>query len=686
MLKTILKITELNAIAFKAKPINKNLLIASKAFWERKYKEKIILGIYDELNLLVTVLCKAINQLVLSAGLNIDLSREISATLEKLNQRCKNFDFKKHLAEIKKQLEIITYYFAEESSADKKAVALAVALLETNVCAEGCSLKLQQIACRINEHADLFNWLADFRLDILYRFFCQGMDKSVHSFNAILTYAQKIGLNVIDEEIAGNCVSDPHAPIFCPRAAQELSEFFASHYTVETITQYITDKLSPVISERLQEFYIEIPGFGFVIPNQINPAQLEKKLIGLPLQQAHKLLQPINEEETCYQIKSNVALKREVARCLCKESIFQKKEKSFQFNNESWVFTIIKGDSSGDYGFIANSQEELPLFAFEESKLYKYFTLEGFHSSKPFLRLGNNAVKHFYLKRADFSHCYLMNIDFTVLQTDFLATACTFAKAYFIRPKLTYKQFVDIYTHKKETNIHTDCIVEIKTPEQFLYILTTLLDLTTQKRTLFLAQHKDILTKNRTWYTEILQGIDKKKHELQKQLNGTQHKAERLNTLEFSLISTYCIHSIAVLGIITAGLFFSPCLYLGFQLLCANILILYLYRVALHGIENKQIHYHKQISQCKKEGKRFTDLESNLNTFKNEHLLFKKTEIKSEDSLSNQIASSLPKVHANPTSMSGYLFKIPTKSANETLEQDILVANENTPHLTYLTP
>lgn len=353
MLKTILTRTKLNEKAFSPKSI-KDALECCGEFWRKEYQEHDI-SHESELEYIFSILLNAIAQLMLTE----DSVRNIINTLQNFQINCNTPSFANHIEGIKKQLEIITFYFSSKSLSQQKT-SLALQLLDINVCAEGSFLKLQQIAYALSESSNIFIWLAEFRLSICYRYYYTGLSvQSIHNFATILNHAQNIGLNVLFEKdtITKDYIASDHYRVpFSAYEEEEFNAFFCRYYCVKGITQHITNLLEHELKTHLHEFQKEVPDFGWVISTQIPTYNIEKKLNGLPIKNFHKLVEPISEDnDSYYRIKPSCELKKEVAWHLSKIGVFKKKSKKIKLDKITWRFTIIEGDYFGEYGYIANT-------------------------------------------------------------------------------------------------------------------------------------------------------------------------------------------------------------------------------------------------------------------------------------------------------------------------------------------
>ena len=637
--------------AFQPKPQKDRLLICSRIFWISEYQKQVP---PNKLKQLFCFLLSTIENLEIELG----LKQKLTDTIKGLEESCQTDLFKPYIDETIKQLEVITYYLNSSNPPEKKQT-LALQLLEVNVCPEGSFLKLQQIVYTLHSQNNIFSWLADFRLAIIYQFFYTRSIKSVHKFNAILNYAQQAGLNIIDEDctIQNYLANDIHCIPLCERGKREFDDFFSKHYCFEAIIKSVTARLKNEIKICLFEFQIEHPMLGSVISSgQIPCYEIEKKLNDLPIHQLSRLIKSIDEEDMYFIIKSDPKLKREVVHYLIKEDVLKKQTKEIKIGDDDWKFTIIKGDILGKYGFISKKikpffKKIYPLTAFEEKKLYAYLPLESFNINKRFFRLGPNSFYYFYKKKVDFSNCYLIDIDFTKLGANFLFLPPYRLKdAFFIRPKLTYKQLICFYMLKLHTSLHNTYIVDIQRSKDFFKIIAKLSTLSPEDMESFLERHKNILLKNEL-HKAILEDLTEKKMELQQQLN------ENLSSLECNnnFISPKKIYiSICITNmIIVAGFVFYPILLLGLTLLTITLLLTYIGNLIEKKVEVKQITLETERVKLKKEQDIYIYLENKIIKFKNDQRAHQKKVFTEKNNRPNKTCYA----NAKPTSINNHLFK-----------------------------
>lgn len=679
MLKTSLNFPDLGENAFQPKLKKDELLTFSQDFWKKEYQKQ---GFSEQFKQLFDYLLRAIENLALEPT----LKQKLINTIENLEKNCQTDCFKKFISEIKKQLEVITYYLLSSTPNEIKQ-GLSLRLREVNVCPEGSFLKLQQIVYIINNQSNIFSWLADFRLEIMYRFFYTQIIKSVHTFNAIINYAQELGLNVIDDDKTTQdyLANAEYCFPLCQKGRQEFKEFFFKHYCVELIIQSVTQRLQTEIKTRVREFQQEIPTLGLVISGEIPSNTIEKKLNGLPIQELHRLIEPICDEEgTYFTIRSESELKKEVARHLAHIDILKKQTKKFKLYGRYYKFTIIKGDNLGDYGFISYKAKPfpetiLPLSAFEKKKLYVYVLPEIFNENKEFLRLGSNSFAYYYKKRVDFSHCYLTDIDFTQ-RLNCLPLPCGFKDAFFIRPKLTYKQFIYFY-HQNKLNYLYNYRVDIQSPNEFFKIIAEVFLLNSNDLEIFLEFHKIVLIK-KGLNEEILENLMLKKIGLQQHQKECDEKISRIGR-NMKFISKFILllgklpfYFFILSTVLFIGCFFFPTIGLGLVSLIAGLLIDILILNALllvaESMEDKKAFFQNQKAKLKKEQRVFINIENRISGFKKDQQIPQKESIKEEKKIKVK-SNNETTYYSNPTSISHYLINDSLLSSEKNSEIDYLM-------------
>ncbi|MDQ8038902.1 MAG: hypothetical protein REH83_00675, partial [Rickettsiella sp.] len=551
----------------------------------------------------------------------------------------------------------------------------ALKLLDTNVCAEGFFLKLQQIVYVLNDQTTIFNWLANLRLEIIYRFFYLQDIKSVHNFNTLLNYAQEIGLNVIDANLSTQVylANDRYHIPLCQVEKKAFINFFCRHYHREVIIKYITQQLENELKMRIKEFQQPIFPLGLVISAQNTFYTIEKKLNGLPIKQLDKLLKPISEEnDNYYLLKSTLELEQEVAYYLAKKGVFKKQSQKFKFENSYWKFTIIEGDTLGEYSYISQKikgfpKEKYSINDFEEKKLYTYFSLEDFYKSKKFLILGQNSFDYFYKQKADFSYCYLKNIDFTKLGASFLLLPYTELKdAFYIQPTLTYNQLICFYKIKKNNNLNNDYVINFFNSKQFFKIIIDILEPKIENHNLFLERHKAALIANGL-YKNILEALVEKNIVLNRKLKNIDHKLKCLNYNK-SLLSIKSLSFYFALAnmILIMGVLFFPLLPIGLGLLLFGILLSCASHIFMKKIETKQMIYCEQLIKLRGEEGIFINLKSKLLEFSEEQLS-QKTDLLVEKEVNYKLKTS----YSYPTSISTYLLNSSSAPAEISVENSL---------------
>ncbi len=678
MPKISLNFPDLGENAFQPKPKKNDLLASSQHFWKKEYKKQ---GFSEQFKQLFDYLLSAIENLALEPT----LKQKLINVIEKLEKNCQTDYFKKFINEIKKQLEVITYYLLSPIQNEIKH-GLALRLREVNVCPEGSFLKLQQIVYIINNQSNIFSWLADFRLEIMYRFFYTRIIKSVHTFNAILNYAQELGLNVIDEDKTTQdyLANAEYCFPLCQKGKQEFKEFFFKNYCVELIIQSVTQHLQTEIKTCVREFQQEVPTLGLVISGEIPPHTIEKKLNGLPIQELHRLIEPIYDEEgTYFTIRSESELKKEVARHLAHIDVLKKQTKKFKFYGHYYKFTIIKGDNLGDYGFISYklkpfSETILPLSAFEEKKLYVYVSPEIFNKNKEFLRLGSNSFAYYYKKQVDFSHCYLTEIDFTQ-RLNFLPLPLGFKDAFFIRPKLTYKQFI-YFHHQNKLKYLYNYSVDIQSSNEFFNIIAEVFLLKSDDLEIFLEHHKTALV-TKGLYEEILENLMLKKIALQQQLKECDKEISRIERniklSKFIVLLeklSFCFPILCIALFI--GCFFFPIISLGLVGLIAGVLIdialLNSLLLVAQSMEDKKAFFQNQQAKLKKEQRVFINIENRISGFKKDQPIPQRESVKEEKKIKVK-SDNETTYYSNPTSISHYLAKNSILAPEKNSEIDSLM-------------
>jgi hypothetical protein len=678
---SILTQTKLAEKAFWPTPINKDLLANSDTFWQKTYRAQGCYQYHSELDYLFHLLFKAIKQLAFTQ----DSFASIVDTLESFQKKCYTPPFTNYIMEIKKQLELITYFFYCTPPAKKKS-CLALQLLDIDVCAEGSFLKLQQIAYTLSETDNIFSWLAMFRLEIIYRFLSTLTIRSVHDFSAILNYAQSLGLNVIEENriTQTTIASDQHQrPLSeCEKAA--FNTFFCRHYCVSRITDYISQRLEKKLKACLQEFQQEISGLGWGISTQIPTSILEKKLSGLPMQELHRFLKPISEEDdSYYQIKSIAELRKEIACYLTESKIFKKKSKKIKLGKTTWKFTLIEGDNLAEYGYISYKENayietQISISAFEEKGLYQYISLKKFDRYKQFLMLGELSFKHFYSLGVNFSNSYLVDIDFKPLGQGFLALN-GLEQAHLICPQLTYEQFLSFYQLNRDKSLQSNCIITFTHAKQFFMIIENNLDPEFETLELFIARHKKILA-SEPLYDEVLMYLNEKKIALETQL--TQN-FKKINDIDFMMkfISTKSIvfYITITFTLLTCGTLVPFLLYAGCILLILSALFMEISSVSIGPMKCKQANYIEQITELRKEINQTLNLKNIFMQTKNEKIITKAKKFNLDSYIITSNTACNKKNNLNPTSISDYLLSGIVELPKKTTPLDN-IANYRAPH------
>jgi hypothetical protein len=621
MLAEILKKTQLSHKAFLPKQKNTDVIKNNDEFWRNEYlKHKVYSVDFERVHVELDHVFAFLLKILIERAANLPATDEIIATLQELQLKCKTSPFKKYVGEIKKLLEVIAYYLFKNPNSEKNS-SLGLQLLEINVCAESSFLKLQQLVYLLNDPLDIFSWLADFRLQLLYQFCYKQVIHSVHVFNAILNYAQKTGLNVIDQD--GNIplylASDPYATPLSLVEQREFIDFFCSTYNLEAIIGYCTNRLETELQIRLQEFQEVAEKSTLIFSNQIIPAQIEKKIGMLPINQVHQLLEPGDEEETFYSLKSNDDLKKEIVKYLDTIGIFNKETCTLNLNHESWQFSIIKGDYFGNYGMISkeltqSTQINFLLSAFEEQALYPYVSLEDLQKNKAFLWLGCKAFAYFYQKKANFTDCYLVDVDFKHLGPNFFLSY-GLEKANFIYPKFTLAQYEN-FLQRNQGKIFGTPRFDIENAKAFFQIFKKILELPLENRNLFLESHRTQLA-NEQLNQEILQKLWNKKTALLDQLKKFEHKHNRLGFYK-KMVSDPVILLCTLVAIVAvlAGIAFHPFLPFALGILFADAFLANFSKIISNQLEFNQTNHFKNIQYIKKINDNLSHLENKLIEFK----------------------------------------------------------------------
>ena len=663
VLDTLLKTTKLTTHAFQPKPKNPDILQDNEEFWRKRYlnlsaSHAALNKFYTELNQIFDLLICTVSP----SASEITLIK-----LKKLKLRCQDIRFKPYIVEIKKQLKIITYYLFTPNNADKKMIVISL-LSDANVCPDGCYTKLQQIIYYLNNTNDLFNWLANLRLAIINDFFRKYTDEdkyidlSVHRYNAILIYAQEIGLNVVDDHATYHQLrKDRYMIPLSKREQEDFKQFFCSQYHIQSIIDYITQRLQSELNQRLHEFQTETR--GLVISTEINIDDIENKLTGLPIEAPSKLFN-LEDDDAFYQLKSTQELKKEVAHHLVKENVLKKQTKTFRFNKENWEFNIVDGDYCGDYGFILRNatlffEEKYSLSAFEENKLYQYISVEQFHENKAFFSLGQNAFNYFYEKKANFSNSYLIDIDFQALDDDFISTLydANDEDASFVRAKLTYKQLMCFYKLKKCHTLSNNYLVNITSAEQFFKIITEVIASDKKEQAAFLERHKPILIVNKL-YLEILQYLKDKKTKKEKELINVINKINRFD--EYACLFLNAEIPLFVIAFILIGLwefYYLPLVYCAISLIFSIILIP-IFFIMLDELQGHPdlFHYQSKLDTLRKEEEALLALGQTMLKFSHEQEKETPSIVEDNENQENK-ATSVIAHSSNPTSISTHLLK-----------------------------
>ncbi|BBB15269.1 aerotolerance-like exported protein [Candidatus Rickettsiella viridis] len=684
MLDTLLKTTKLTAHAFQPKPKDLDILKNSEKFWQEEYQTldaiKGFNSFYLELRQKHAEINQLFDKLIETIKNSIEpnqLSEESIKALQELREKYWHPFFKRYQEKIKKQLEIITYFLIVNNDFDKKMLVFSY-LSETNVCPEGCYSKLQQILDDLNNKISLSSWLTDLRKAIIHRYYsCYYNNQSVHSFNAILIYTQKIGLNVLDDDTTyHDFKEDQYVQPLSENKKKEFIDFFCSQYNVRTIIEYVTEQLQLQTKQSLAPFQKEVSPFGLVIPTNITFSTINDKLIHLPIK-SYSLFNTIDEDDGYFQLKPPLELRTEVIVYLLNKNILEKKTKTFKFNEENWVFNIIMGDNYGDYGFISSYvelyyEEKYLLSTFEEKKLYQYVSLEQFHANKAFFRLGQNAFNYFYKKKANFSNCYLIDIDFQALGADFISELydTNDDDASFIRAKLTYKQLLCFYNAKKYHTLNNSYLVTITNAQQFFKIITEIIGPDKKEQASFLERHTAILTTNKL-YREILQNLQ---DEIIKKEQDLIEAIKKINFLDGNILLLLSTETpLFIISFTLIGLwefYYLPLIYFCTSLIFAIILVP-IFFIMLEELKDNldPLNYKNKLDALRKEETELLALDEKMIEFSNEQ---EKIELTTKENDENNAMMPTIAYSSNPTSISTHLLKDQRESSPDRGESLLL--------------